>query len=576
MHVPSYLTAVKSAPEVAVRHRPRAGHRRQPDLLRHARGQRAGVRRLVAGGAGDRRGPRRPRGEHRRRPAPRHGRPGRRVLRLQRLRGRDLLAARPRVRPHRLHRCRRPPRRRRAGGVLQRSPGAHRLAAPAPDDAVAGHRLAGGVRRGRRRRVRGQRPAPAGHQRRRLAARLPRDRAVAARRVPTADPRHPVRCRHPRRGSAGQPGAVGRRAPRRSTAILRELAGEFAGGKWLAVGGGGYGLFRVVPRSWTHLVATVLDRDVEPNRPLPADWVAHTAGLTRQPLPDRDDRRPGSPATSRGPRAPTGSTRPSSRSAARSSRCTASTRTTPGTDMELVDRDDRTTRPPTPPAGDGPATDHRTPDRTTRGTGRPTCWPRTAHRAPAPHPAQRRRRAGALAREPLRPHPLPALLRPLPADLAAPSWSGSPSSTTTRGSRFICLLGDEIIAVGRYEGMPGDGGPGGTTGTPTIDSAEVAFVARDDAPGSRAGLDPARTPRGRGPGERAAPVRGRGARGEPPDGAGLPAGRLPGQPGVRRGRGAPRVRHRPHRALAGGPRRPRATRGGPQRPQRAAPHARSR
>ncbi len=44
---------------------------------------------------------------------------------------------------------------------------------------------------------------------------------------------------------------------------------------------------------------------------------------------------------------------------------------------------------------------------------------------------------------------------------------------------FICLLGDEIIAVGRYEGIPGDGGPGGTTGTPTIDSAEVAFVARD-------------------------------------------------------------------------------------------------
>jgi acetoin utilization protein AcuC len=66
---------------------------------------------------------------------------------------------------------------------------------------------------------------------------------------------------------------------------FRELAGEFAGGKWLAVGGGGYGLFRVVPRSWTHLIATVLDRDVEANRPLPADWVAHTAGLTHQKLP---------------------------------------------------------------------------------------------------------------------------------------------------------------------------------------------------------------------------------------------------------------------------------------------------
>lgn len=48
---------------------------------------------------------------------------------------------------------------------------------------------------------------------------------------------------------------------------------------------------------------------------------------------------------------------------------------------------------------------------------------------------------------------------------------------------FICLLGDEIIAVGRYEGLPGDGGPGGTTGTSGIDSAEVAFVARDEHQG---------------------------------------------------------------------------------------------
>ena len=66
---------------------------------------------------------------------------------------------------------------------------------------------------------------------------------------------------------------------------LRELAERTAGGKWLAVGGGGYGLFRVVPRSWTHLIATVLDRDVEPRRPLPAGWVSHTAGLTRRELP---------------------------------------------------------------------------------------------------------------------------------------------------------------------------------------------------------------------------------------------------------------------------------------------------
>jgi acetoin utilization protein AcuC len=66
---------------------------------------------------------------------------------------------------------------------------------------------------------------------------------------------------------------------------LRELAGRTAGGKWLALGGGGYGLFRVVPRSWTHLLATVLDRDVDPRRPVPAGWVAHASRLTRKPLP---------------------------------------------------------------------------------------------------------------------------------------------------------------------------------------------------------------------------------------------------------------------------------------------------
>jgi len=60
---------------------------------------------------------------------------------------------------------------------------------------------------------------------------------------------------------------------RRIYATLRELAEQHAGGRWLAVGGGGYQLIRVVPRSWTHLLATVLDRDVKPATPLPPGWV---------------------------------------------------------------------------------------------------------------------------------------------------------------------------------------------------------------------------------------------------------------------------------------------------------------
>ncbi len=65
----------------------------------------------------------------------------------------------------------------------------------------------------------------------------------------------------------------------------RDLAGEYAGGKWLALGGGGYNLFRGVPRSWTHLLATVLDRDLDPQRPIPASWTSYAAERSNRPLP---------------------------------------------------------------------------------------------------------------------------------------------------------------------------------------------------------------------------------------------------------------------------------------------------
>ncbi len=53
---------------------------------------------------------------------------------------------------------------------------------------------------------------------------------------------------------------------------MRDLADELCEGRWLAVGGGGYGVIRVVPRSWTHLLATALDRDLDPTTPIPEKW----------------------------------------------------------------------------------------------------------------------------------------------------------------------------------------------------------------------------------------------------------------------------------------------------------------
>jgi len=39
--------------------------------------------------------------------------------------------------------------------------------------------------------------------------------------------------------------------------------------------GGGCGLYRVGPGSWTRLLATVLDRVVDPRGPVRAGWVAN-------------------------------------------------------------------------------------------------------------------------------------------------------------------------------------------------------------------------------------------------------------------------------------------------------------
>ncbi len=76
----------------------------------------------------------------------------------------------------------------------------------------------------------------------------------------------------------------GQRAAHRA---LAGLADTMAGGRWLALGGGGYALFRVVPRSWTHLLGVLLNREVDPNTAVPADWTAYAttvAGGTPLPI----------------------------------------------------------------------------------------------------------------------------------------------------------------------------------------------------------------------------------------------------------------------------------------------------
>jgi acetoin utilization protein AcuC len=53
---------------------------------------------------------------------------------------------------------------------------------------------------------------------------------------------------------------------------LRDLAVELCGGRWVAMGGGGYALVEAVPRTWTHLLATVTGEPLDPWTLIPRSW----------------------------------------------------------------------------------------------------------------------------------------------------------------------------------------------------------------------------------------------------------------------------------------------------------------
>lgn len=70
---------------------------------------------------------------------------------------------------------------------------------------------------------------------------------------------------------------------RRSYERIHELAHEHTGGRWVAVGGGGYEWVDVVPRAWSHLAGIVLGHPIDPQTPLPQaylDFIAQNTGRT--------------------------------------------------------------------------------------------------------------------------------------------------------------------------------------------------------------------------------------------------------------------------------------------------------
>ncbi|WP_372007877.1 acetoin utilization protein AcuC [Paenibacillus chitinolyticus] len=67
---------------------------------------------------------------------------------------------------------------------------------------------------------------------------------------------------------------------KRMPELIRELADKWCDGRWVALGGGGYDIYRVVPRAWSlvWLVMTghplLQELESNPLLPLPAAWVA--------------------------------------------------------------------------------------------------------------------------------------------------------------------------------------------------------------------------------------------------------------------------------------------------------------
>lgn len=74
-------------------------------------------------------------------------------------------------------------------------------------------------------------------------------------------------------------------AQRRAMEIVHDLVHELAGGRWLALGGGGYALAQVVPRVWTHLIGVASHAPVPLDAPVPAGWLEQAAQVFGFPLP---------------------------------------------------------------------------------------------------------------------------------------------------------------------------------------------------------------------------------------------------------------------------------------------------
>ncbi len=74
-------------------------------------------------------------------------------------------------------------------------------------------------------------------------------------------------------------------AQRAAAEALHALSHEICDGRWVALGGGGYEVVEVVPRTWTHLTAIAQHRPIAVSEPLPVLWREHVQRSTGRPGP---------------------------------------------------------------------------------------------------------------------------------------------------------------------------------------------------------------------------------------------------------------------------------------------------
>ncbi|OEF95546.1 histone deacetylase [Vulcanibacillus modesticaldus] len=67
--------------------------------------------------------------------------------------------------------------------------------------------------------------------------------------------------------------------------LAHEIAHKYCDGKWIAVGGGGYDIWRVVPRAWTYIWLEMNDISYLGEGSLPIEWIEKWQDKSPVPLP---------------------------------------------------------------------------------------------------------------------------------------------------------------------------------------------------------------------------------------------------------------------------------------------------